>query len=65
MNIIFFTVFTVLYALLGGFTLVAVFIFCWLLCLARKEERERDAESQNAKTFDDTHNLTTYGKRAG
>ena len=61
MDIIFRTVFTVLITLLGGFTLVGVFIFCWLLCLARKEERERDAES----TLDDTHNYTTCGKRAG
>jgi hypothetical protein len=58
-------VFTIWATLLGVCALVAFFIFCWLLGLARKEERERDAEFQNIKTFDDTHNITTYGKRVG
>jgi hypothetical protein len=67
MNIIFLTVCIAWVTLLAGFTLAAVFIFCWLLHLARKEARERDAEAEEVRntTTHDTCSYTTYGKRAG
>jgi hypothetical protein len=67
MNSIFLTICIAWVTLLAGFTLAAGFIFCWLLRLARKEERERDAEAEEVRntTTYDTFSYTTYGKRAG
>ena len=67
MNLIFSTICIAWVTLLSGFTLAAIFIFCWILRLARKEERERDAEAEkirNTTTYD-TFSYTLHGKRAG
>jgi protein-S-isoprenylcysteine O-methyltransferase Ste14 len=61
MGILFGTIVTALCVLLGGFTLVLFFIFCWLLYLARREEKEREKDAENTTT-DDTSSDTTYGK---
>ena len=60
MDITFVTIFTVLYALLIGITVVLFFIFCWLLWLARREEKEREKDAESTKTTDDTHRNTIY-----